>query len=54
MAARKKTSEGVEHARALEAAIAYYKAEYPEEFADEQNVPFVGHLETVAARLRNK
>lgn len=49
-----KATGGTEHARNLEAALAFYEAEYPDEFADERNVPFAGHIATVAARLRNK
>lgn len=51
---RKTASEGVGHARALEAALEYYQAEYPDEFEAERNVPFAGHFDTVLARLRQK
>ena len=46
--------KGVDHARNLEAAIAFYAAEYPDEYDSERNVPFAGHIETVVARLQNK
>ncbi len=54
MARTKKITEGVEHARALDAAMDFYREEYPDEWQEEQNVPFAGHLDTVIARLNNK
>lgn len=50
----KPETEGVKHARAIEAAIAFYVAAYPDDYAAERNVPFAGHIDTVTARLRNK
>ena len=50
----KPAKPGVDHARNLEAAIAFYAAEYPDEYDSERNVPFAGHIETVVARLQNK
>ena len=45
---------GVEYARDIEAALDFYRQQYPSEWLDEQNYPFAHHVETVIARLQNK
>lgn len=50
---RKTVSEGVKHARALEAAIEFYKAKLPEDVEEAKNWPFLSTIERVVGQLNN-
>lgn len=48
-----KISEGVKHARALDAAIDYWKAKLPDDAAAAKNWPFSGTIKHVIGQLNN-
>ena len=48
-----KISEGVKHARALDAAIDYWKSKFPDDAAEAQNWPFSATVKHVIGQLNN-
>lgn len=48
-----KISEGVKHARALDAAIDYWKSKFPDDAAEAKTWPFSATIKHVIGQLNN-